>query len=114
MLAPMTSHPNITAWVPCPVGSHPDGANVWPDYPSAAYPNPTAVPGPVPGNPNILRTRDDGHDLNLGRWRCQRRFDHVCSGRSLRLAIGGWSRVAGLLILIHRHILNLAFHATGG
>src|SRR5712664_937742 len=122
-LAPVTPHPNIAPSVPSPVPTNSDRARIRPNYPAAAYPNPTAVPRPVSRHPNILRTGRDGHYLNLrGRGR-QRRLDgdgwsrltrRVCSDHSLGLAIRRRRWITGLLILVGWHILNPTLHAARG
>jgi hypothetical protein len=90
-LSPVPAHPKHPPPVTHPMAADPNRVRMRPNRPMTSAPNPTAMPYPRTGNPNICRSGRDCYYFSLRRWRNfarWRRFRRNCSvllrGRSGR------------------------------
>jgi hypothetical protein len=96
-LPPIPVNPDVAAPVRGPVSGNPDGLRTRTNDPPAGNPNPSLVPLPYSGHPNIIRAGSRAYHFHLRR---RRRFGYAASVGGSRRRFGsgrftGGNRCAG-------------------
>jgi len=117
-LPPAATDPDIAVAAMRPMALYPHGVRTRSGSPNAGHPYPTAVPAPVTRHPVELRSRRDGDDFNLRRWRGlgdhHRRRWRRGTGRRRSCGRGGSDGLHGHRRgLIYRYVNDPSLSATG-